>query len=422
MSDDAVLVFVDETAAGPVLVGELRPSFQGGRTLASSSFQYDSGYLGRADRYPLSPDLPLTSTRLFTPESQQLFGAFADAAPDEWGRKLIEANHARRLRADAGLPPRIGDFDFLLGVADHSRMGAIRLMSDGAWLSSDDGVADVHDIDRIVAATERYEANEATEADVEYLNSVATSPGGARPKANVVLDDGTLALAKLPHSKDGEIDVERWEAVALTIARSCGIQVPAWTVETGRSGKSVLIVHRFDRDGELRRGYLSAARAMELGTFDDRRLTYQDFAETLAETSARPRADLEELYKRVALTVLINNVDDHWRNHGFIHTGDGWRLSPVFDLNPSARRNLIDSRPISNRDDPRERDLQNLIDISSTFQLDHVRGAEIVRLVAAEVETWPDVADSLDIDGAQQAAMSRAFDVHEIQRAKGARA
>lgn len=409
-----VEVWLDDRGAEPLRAGLLRASFQGGRSLASSSFEYDAGFLAHRDRYALSPDLPLVAGRQFAPETYALFGAFSDAAPDDWGRRIIDADHAVQLSRDATLPRGIGDFDYLLGVSDRSRSGALRLRDPltGEWLSTNDGVANLHDVGRIVAAATRYESNLATPDDVAYLNDVATSPGGARPKANVLKPDGRLAIAKLPRSTDGPFDVERWEALALTLATRCGIRVPVWElVPTPAGEKSVLLLDRFDRtvDGQ-RIGYISGATALGLGVHDDRRVTYEQFADTIGELSVDPRVDLREMFTRVALTVLIHNIDDHWRNHGFLRTIQGWRLSPAFDLNPSPRAGSVLSRPISDTDDPRDRDIRKLVDVAKSFALSRAEGVDIIHDVASRVASWRDTAERLEIPEAEQDAMVAAFD------------
>lgn len=419
---DEVEVWLDDRDDEPLLVGILRASFQGGRSLASSSFQYDPAFLAHRDRYALSPDLPLVTGRQFTPENQSLFGAFGDAAPDDWGRRLIDADHAARLSADSSLPRRIGAFDYLLGVSDRSRSGALRLRDPrtGNWLSTNDGVANIHDLERIIAAVGRYESDQATPEDVAYLNDVATSPGGARPKANVIKDDGRLALAKLPRSTDGALDVERWEALALMLAARCGIRVPTWELVRSPGGeKSVLVLDRFDRtvDGQ-RIGYISAATALEIGAHDDRRVTYEEFADTIGELSADPRADLREMFTRIALNVLLHNIDDHWRNHGFLRSTQGWRLAPAFDVNPSPRAGSVLSRPINDTDDPRDRDIRNLVDIVGSFRLSRADGVDIIHDVASRVASWGDAADRLEIPEAQQTAMSAAFDPAGLDAAR----
>lgn len=402
-------------ADGDHRIGSLRPSFLGRGTLASSSFEYDAGWLTRG--WQISPDLPMVSGRIYTAENQTLPGAFSDAAPDDWGQKLIRADHARRRRHDADLPTRLGEFDYLLGVADHTRAGALRFRADGSWLSSEQGVANLHDLARIVEAAQRYEDDQASDDDIAYLNDVATSPGGARPKANVLTPEGRLALAKLPHSKDGRFDVERWEGVALTLAAAGGMTTPRWTLLPTGAGRAVLVSERFDRDDTgLRNGYLSGRSALGLGAHDDgSRATYEDFADTIADWSVAAASDLREMYARIALSVLVNNVEDHWRNHAFLHTADGWRLSPLFDVNPSRQRGVIDSRAISDRDDPSDRQLRNLLAIATAFRLRDPAAREILRGVAVAVSRWDRVATDLGIAAAERQMLRPVFETEQLE-------
>ncbi|WP_144752866.1 type II toxin-antitoxin system HipA family toxin [Curtobacterium pusillum] len=418
MSEEPVEVWSGE-APGPRRVGTLRPSFQGLRTLASSSFEYDSDFL--RDGWQVSPDLPLRPGRTYTADNQTLPGAFSDAAPDDWGQKLIRADHALRRQRDASLPARLGEFDYLLGVADHTRIGALRFRTGDSWSSSESGVANLHDLDRILAAAARYEDDEATDEDIAYLGDVATSPGGARPKANVVTAAGTLAIAKLPHSKDGRFDVERWEAVALTLASDAGLRVPRWSLVPPGAGRAVLLSERFDRDADGNRlGYMSARTALELGAHDDgTRLTYEDLSDVIDHWSAAPADDLREMFGRIALSVLVNNVDDHWRNHAFLHTPAGWRLSPMFDVNPSRQRGVIDSRAISPADDPRSRDLRNLLDIADAFRLRRADAEGDLQRVAGAVAGWDRVASGLGIPADEREAMRVAFGSAQLDWALG---
>lgn len=412
-------VWVDE--GEPRFAGVLRPSFMG-RALAACSFVYDDAFLSYG--YALSPDLPLARGRTYTPESSTLFGALSDAAPDEWGQRIIRSAIAQASGGKRAAAPN--ELDYLMGVSDATRMGALRLRLAGSseWASSDRTTANVHELDRILAAARRYEANEASEEDIEYLDGVATSPGGARPKANVTLGDGTLAIAKLPHSKDGSIDVERWEAVALTLAVNAGINTPRFKVAAGESRKAVLLTHRFDRRGGARVGYISAATALSLGMHrPGNELSYLEFADTVAELSANPRVELRELFRRIALTVLVNNVDDHWRNHGFLHSAKGWSLSPVFDVNPAPATRTVHSRPIAPNTSPDERRIEDLLEVADAFQLTSEEAGSITAEVGASVVEWPAVARSLGVDARELAIMASAFDESQLETARdGARA
>lgn len=399
------------------MVGTLRPSFMG-RTLAGASFEYDRAFIESG--YPLSPGLPLRSGRTYTAESTTMFGVFQDAAPDEWGRRIVQTAHTREARK-AGAPARVlGEFDFLLGVADATRMGALRLRELGGneWLSSDERVANVHELPRILEAARRYEKHEATDEDIAYLNGIATSPGGARPKVNVVSQSGTLALAKLPHSKDGDIDVERWEAVALTLARQAGIPIAPFILAAGEARRAVLVVQRFDRgQGDTRIPYMSAFTAMGLGTHKTgSQLTYVDLADTVADLTADPKRELHDLFRRVAFTVLIGNADDHWRNHGFLHHKRGWALSPAFDLNPS-RVTSPNSRSISENADPDQRNIHDLLEVADAFQLTTSRAASAAADVARVVRGWPDVARSLNVPEREVEVMADAFREDQVEAA-----
>jgi len=389
-------------------------------------------YGSRLEIDAFTPDLPLVATRTWTGSNSNLFGAFADASPDAWGQKLVEANNAVRHRHGLDAPRSLGDFDFLVGVSDNTRMGALRLTAaDGPreWLGPNASQAtEVATLQKTLRVASRYETRQASDEEIEYLAGIATSPGGARPKANVWKNDGSLALVKLPHSKDGNLDVEGWEAVALTIAKNAGIQTPQFAAVHAAEGKSVLVLDRFDRvagtgtarsGAQRRRGYMSAATALGISKHDDNtRITYEQFADTIAETSSAAAQDLREMYARIALTVLINNVDDHWRNHGFLRVNGGWRLSPVFDVNPSPRHGVIHSRAISDSDDPRNRDIRNLHSIADAFALTNAQSVEVISGVAAKVREWTAVARDVGIPENQFEEMSAAFDEEQLAIAK----
>jgi serine/threonine-protein kinase HipA len=418
VSDGSVDVWVELPRAGLVRVGSLRPSFQGARNLAAASFVYDDEYLDLPDAFAISPDLPLRPGRLLTDDRHEIFGAFSDASPDEWGQKIIDVNHEIRRAREPSLAKRLGAFDYLVGVSDHARAGALRLRdpSTRAWLADDEGVANHYDLDRVVTAARRYEANEATPDDLAYLGDIATSPGGARPKANVVTAADRLGIAKLPHSKDGRIDVERWEALALDLAELCGIRTPPRAVYPTGDDKSVLVLERFDRTAEGGRiPYISGATALGLGRYDDRRVNYREFTDVIVDLCEDSATELREMFTRVALTVLISNVDDHWRNHGFLRVEGRWMLSPVFDINPS-RGSSVRSRAISDDDDPFDRDIAHLLEIASAFRLGAREGAAIIDRVARVVETWPDIATELAIPESQQELMRPAFDPAQLAR------
>ena len=166
----------------------------------------------------------------------------------------------------------------------------------------------------------------------ELLDTGTTGLGGARPKASVRLDDGSLAIAKFPHGSD-QWDVMAWEATALNLAEAAGIRVPLHTL-TRVGNRSVIVLRRFDRTTAGHRvGYISAMTV--LSASDGEQRDYADLAEVTRDLSFSPRRDLHELFDRVVASVALGNTDDHLRNHGFLLGRGSWALSPVFDVNPN---------------------------------------------------------------------------------------
>ena len=203
--------------------------------------------------------------------------------------------------------------------------------------------------------------------------------GGARPKAAVRDRDGGLAIAKFPHREDDR-DIVLWEGVTLGLAGHAGIRVPDWRIEHV-AGRRVLIVRRFDRDGDRRLPFLSAMSM--LGSRDNEPRSYLEIADGLRSHGAAATRDLAELWRRVAFNVLVSNTDDHLRNHGFLYEdGLGWRLSPGYDLNPTP----TDIRP---------RVLATNIDEHDGTARGN-RAPGIAGEVGVAVATWREEADGAD--------------------------
>ncbi|MFF2052050.1 type II toxin-antitoxin system HipA family toxin [Leifsonia sp. NPDC058194] len=423
---DAVDVFLDEGAGAPVLVGSLRASFMGGRTLAGSSFEYAASYLANPARYALSPDLPLVSGRQYSGGDTTLFGAFADVTPDDWGTGLIDAEY--QLQRGESQPRAIGEFDHLVQQNDLTRMGALRFTALGAtpapggtpgpyqWLTAAQHTAPTqHSVRRIAEAAARFEEYEATDDDIEILRFAGSSLGGARPKATIRDPDGALWMLKLPSNRDRRSDLEAWEATALDIAERAGLRVPRHRLVRLAEHESSLLIERFDRVGapdphQHRVGFISAMTAMQL-TPQNQRATYADLADAVDHLAPEySREELRELFQRVALTVLVGNVDDHWKNHGFLREGSSWRLSPLYDVNPTRAGNLVRSRAISDRDDPANRDIRHLIESSQVYRMNATDAADALIPVLGAVATWPVLAVGNGISRAEIDSMASAFD------------
>ena len=265
------------------------------------------------------------------------------------------------------------------------------------------------DLPHLLGAADRLERDEESEEELATLLRAGSSLGGARPKAHVLDDAGRIAIAKFPSAANDDWDVMRWEAVALTLARSAGIGVPTHKLHV-IAGKSVLVVDRFDRSGAARLGYVSALTMLERG--DGEGGSYLEIADVIARHSPSATDDLRELWRRIAFSVLISNSDDHLRNHGFLRTSTaGWSLSPAFDLNPDPRPGERHLSTAIDFDDTEAR-VDLLLEVAPEFRLAPSRALDALQAVSAAVGRWREVAAKFGATGDEIALMARAFE-HE---------
>lgn len=381
-----------------------------GRT-ESATFRYDPAYIASPEAYELDPALPLSEGPLQTPGSRAMFAAFSDCAPDRWGRRLIDRNEEQRVRAEGtGAERSFSEADYLLGVRDDLRQGALRFRRPGedTWLAPErDGVPHLIELPDLLNASERMERDEATAAELKALLRGGSSLGGARPKAHVLDGEGRIAIAKFPSPAADEWDVMRWEAVTLRLAGLAGIRA----VQAGLhrvDGRSVLIVSRFDRVGRRRVGYMSAMTMLELDDGDQ--ASYLDIAERIEEHSPRAAADLEELWRRMVFSVLVSNTDDHLRNHGFVRADSaGWSLSPAFDINPDPSPGAaLLSTTIDGRS-PEAR-LDVALEVADYFRLNPAAAQGVLSEVSAATARWREVAAAHQAPATEVERMARAFE------------
>ena len=253
----------------------------------SATFSYREDYLQRADAYELDPGLPLQAGQHQTPVKQPLFGAMSDCAPDGWGRRLVRRAEAERAREARTQQRGLTELDFLLGARDDLRQGALRFRAHDSerYLAVDtEGVPHLIGLPRLLNAAEELERDEPTSEDLRLLLHGGSSLGGARPKAHVLDTEGRLAIAKFPAPKADAWDVIRWEAVALTLAGDAGITVPDHELHVIEN-RPVLVVRRFDRDGETRIGYLSAMSMLQAKDAGD--ASYLEIGQALEEQLLR---------------------------------------------------------------------------------------------------------------------------------------
>jgi serine/threonine-protein kinase HipA len=307
--------------------------------------------------------------------------------------------------------------DYLLGVSDISRLGALRFRRPGEvefQAATADGVPRLVELGRLLQATERILRDEETDEDLLMIFAPGSSLGGARPKASVIDQQGRLAIAKFPKETD-EYSLELWEAVAFGLAARAGIRTPNYElIRVG--GKPVLLSHRFDRANGTRIPFLSALSMM--GLKDGERGSYPELVDVLTQHGASVADDAREIYRRMIFNVLISNVDDHLRNHGFLWVGrNGWTLSPAYDLNPTPTdvRERILTTNISL--DEGTCDVNLVISVAEYFGLAEAAAKRIIKEVAAATSSWREVAATVDAPPAEVRRMASAFEHDDLERA-----
>ena len=414
MSDD-VEVYV---AVGDknLLAGRTYPHRR--RGVESASFVYNDRYLADPDAYALDPGLPLVTGTLQTPVRRALFGAFADSLPDRWGRTLTQRAERARAKAVATAPRSMSEVGLLLGVRDDLRQGALRFRLDeqGPFLAAEEsGVPALTDLPALLDIAARAERDTADYEDLRRLVRAGSSLGGARPKAHVLDAAGRVAIAKFPSDSSDTWNVMAWEKVALDLARDAGVTVPdSQLIRIG--DRNVLVVDRFDRRGTARIGYASAMTMLEASDGDQR--SYLEIAEVIEERSTAATAELRQLWRRIAFSILISNTDDHLRNHGFLHErGDSWMLSPAFDLNPNPQLGSKDLSTAIDYADTRA-SVDTLMSVAAYFRLDPSDALEVLAKVTRAVARWRAVAKSHGLLQQDLDTMEPAFEHAEGERAR----
>jgi serine/threonine-protein kinase HipA len=329
-----------------------------------------------------------------------------DAAPDRWGRNLILHRHSRENAAKGGNPRTLNETDYLLGVSDVSRQGDLRfsLEKGGEFQHPSDDIPKLVALPKLLAAAAEYVDGRSADAIAYLIDAGSASLGGARPKASVA-DGEDLFIAKFPHRQD-ETDVIAWEWVALELASAAGIDTPVHRlVDIG--DRKVLLAARFDRKGENRIGYISAMTA--LGRKDGERADYREIADKIRDISVAVGDDLKELFRRIAFSLLINNTDDHLKNHGFLTDGSGWRLSPVFDVNPDENASASRATAVFGETE-RKASLSALMANADHFGLTKGAAETILAEVARAMDLYAERATAAKIHKDEIARFGRVFD------------
>lgn len=412
------------------LVGTLHYDVRGSRE--SAAFTYVDEWLAADGKFPLEPGLPLVAGPQYHKKVAQgsiFHAAFADTEPDGWGRRVIQRDHAKRRQTDRQAGKQVDTtplnaMDYLLAVDDMSRVGALRFRDEsGVFCRASEAdrrtTPPLIELSRLASASRAVEKEEETAADLAYLRGRGTSLGGLRPKCTVVDDEGRVAIGKFPSVQD-ERAVTKGEVLAMQLAKAAGIDA-ADTRLVNSDGVPVTVVRRFDRTPAGRRlMYISAATLMGIETTDSTDHSYAEIVDTLRQHGAAVQEDIEELWRRVAFSILVSNFDDHLHNHGFLHAEHGlWRLSPAFDINPFPDRARELKTWVSPDTGP-EATITALMSVLPYFQIQAERAREILREVDHAVDSWRERGRTLGMTANEIEAFADAFEHTERDAAKKA--
>ena len=335
-----IYVYADWTeSTTPLLVGIFRSSKIRGKE--HFSFSYDKTWLASDYVRQIDPSLELFVGEQHAQDDKN-FKIFLDSCPDRWGRLLMQRREAVIARQEKRRARSLYETDYLLGVHDSFRMGALRFRASptGSFLDDNHELAApaITCLPELQQAANKIEETQDLDNPdyLKWLNmliSPGSSLGGARPKASIRNHDNSLWLAKFP-SRHDDYDIGLWEFIVYQMAIEFGIEMAESKVEAiGRH--HIFLTKRFDRTESGKRLHFSSAMT-QLAYFDgqDDAASYLELAEFLMRHGSNTKQDLEQLWIRMLFNIMVSNCDDHLRNHGFILEPTGWRLSPAYDINP----------------------------------------------------------------------------------------
>ncbi len=412
--DSVLEVWLDSDLGPPCLVGTLA------HDRGQIRFRYERAWLGDAHAFALDPELTLDEAPFFPKPELGNFGIFLDSSPDRWGQTLMKRREALQAKDEKRTVRSLYAWDFLLGVQDLTRQGAMRFRLAGTeeFLGQEKMAAppitSLRDLEAVAyqLSSRRIDDLDALRRWLAVLVAPGASLGGARPKANFTEADGTLWIGKFP-ARDDDRDIGAWEHVVHSLAVKAGVDVPAAHAVRLNNEFHTFCVRRFDRADGARRFYASAMTLLRKEQSEG--TSYLELAQFLRSRGdgLHTDADLEQLFRRVAFNVAVGNRDDHLRNHGFVLGPTGWRLAPAFDLNP----NIDKAEHVLNIDDSDNRpSLETVLTTAAFYGLAPQRARHIVKEVARAVDGWEDAARRAGIARADVELMAGAFSGHSRYR------
>lgn len=403
----SLYIYLDEAYTdSPVLLGVLMAEAARGHEVFSMSLSEE--WLHHSRCQLLDPDLQLYSGHQYLPEAKTNFGFLLDSSPDRWGRMLLERRETVRAKDENRPRKTLIESDFLLGVYDESRMGALRIKTapDGVFMDNDASL----NIPPIASIGQLEQASLAFEAEdnrwLQMLVAPGSSLGGARPKANVRMEDGRLWIAKFPSRQD-RYDVGAWEAVAMTLAQQCGITVAPFVARRFSGRYRTFLTQRFDRNAMGQRLHFTSAMTM-LGyrDGDTAGCSYLELADWISRHCCQVDENLRQMWRRMVFNIAISNCDDHLRNHGFLLGRNGWTLTPAYDLNPTPYGQGL-SLNINEYDNALDMGLA--LEIASYFGIGKQEAQSEIENIRSVVSNWEQVANRLHISREEWEQIRPAF-------------
>lgn len=357
---------------------------------------YDAVWKASPQGFALSEDLPLHAGLQLPAERDTAAGAVDDARPDQWGERVIRLIER---------PVRLSLLEYLYFAGD-DRFGALGVsLSDAAYvpaptavMATFDGLHDTHQ------AVLHVMAGEAVDERQRRLLQPGVTMGGARPKSLMQIE-GQAWVVKF--AENGELDSPLIEHASMQLARRCGIQTADTRALALPQGHAVA-VRRFDREGIQRRHVLSAHVALRAA---GEPMGYPELAQ-LMRRLGRPeqlRAQQHELFRRMVFNILIDNTDDHEKNHALVRGDDGfYALSPAFDVLPAAQGLGYQQMRVGAQG--HESSIANALSQARAFGLTDALARQTVSVIAAQVAQWKTVFKSLNVRDADMDLLAQYLD------------
>jgi protein containing hipA-like C-terminal domain len=410
-----IYVYMDwQESDSPIQMGVLHSEVLRGKEVFS--FENNTDWLTYKQFRALDPDLAQFSGKQYLPADKSNFGMFLDSSPDRWGRMLMRRREAINARLENRPSRTLTEADYLLGVYDGNRMGALRfkLSPDDEFMDNNKAMAtppwtSIRDLEYASLQLEK----ENLKDDAEYakwlnmLIAPGSSLGGARPKANILDNNGALWIAKFPSGHDTK-DMGAWEAITAEMARKCGIEMAESRAQKFSNRQHTFLTKRFDRINGKRIHFASAMTLLGYtdGTNSAEGVSYLELAEWIGRNCNNVSQNLEQLWRRIVFNIAVSNCDDHLRNHGFLLTPKGWTLSPAYDINPDEHGMGL---KLNISEDDNSLDFELALSVAAYFGLDNATSDEIINQTKKVVSNWQQLATQYGISRSEQEDNAGAF-------------